>query len=94
MKTIYKYPLILKDRQQIELPTSAKFLSLQVQNSTPTMWCMVDTDDLESIKSTYMASIYIFGTGQEVTCSDDYTFLGTVQQGSYVWHVFTPHHIN
>lgn len=90
MKTIYKYPLILKERQQIELPTSAKFLSLQVQDGTPTIWCMVDT----SMQSTYMASVYIFGTGHEVTCSEDCTFLGTVQQGSYVWHVFTPHHIN
>ena len=93
MKVIYKYPLILKDRQQIKLPTSAKFLSLQVQNGMPVIWCMIDTDDLEVFLSVWNVSIYIFGTGNEVTCSDNCKFLGTVQLDSLVWHVFTPNNI-
>lgn len=91
MKTIYKYKLILEDRQQVRLPMSARFLSVQLQHGELTMWCLIDTEDIcGSIHSVGNKFIYIYGTGQEVTCSDSCHFLGTVQQGNLVLHLFSP----
>lgn len=82
MLTIHKYPVRVAEQQIIEVPQGSKFLSAQLQNGEPTLWFMVDTN---SEKLPY--EVIIVGTGHPVptNCTD---FLGSVQQGMYVWHIF------
>lgn len=42
MKTIYKYPLDVTDRQVIAMPEDAEILTVQVQNGKPMLWAVVD----------------------------------------------------
>jgi len=83
MKVIHKFPLKLTDSQQIKMPERAEILSVQMQGGVPCIWAQVDTDyDLET------RLFYIYGTGHRM---DDFAvmkFIGTVQEGQFVWHVF------
>lgn len=82
MKTIYKYTLDLKDKQQIELPLDADILSVQVQAEKICLWAKVSST-LPKEKRT----IYIYVTGTEIE-KDNSSYVGTVQDGIYVWHIF------
>lgn len=84
MKTVYKYPLLLEDRQLLSLPFGAKPLTVQLQNDALCLWALVDTDtDAESVPY-YFA---VCGTGHPVPAGD-WDYLTTVQQGPFVWHIF------
>lgn len=86
MKTIWKYPLRITDAQSINIPEGAQFLSAQIQNGTLTVWALVD-----SAVRLRPAYIYVVGTGNAVPDAvelDRATFLSTVQQGPFVWHIF------
>ena len=83
MKTIYKYTLDLKDKQQIELPLDAEILSVQKQDVNICLWAKV-TNTFPKKK----VDIYIYGTGTEIN-EDNLDYTGTVQDGIYIWHVFT-----
>lgn len=82
MKKIYKYELLLQDEQVVQIPHKPQILSVQIQKGIICVWALVDT--------TYSDVAYIFeiiGTGNPV---DNFIreYLGTVQDGSMVWHVF------
>ena len=83
-KKIYKYTLEVLDRQLIEMPVGARILSLQQQGSTVCIWAIV-----EEGQPIDKRVFYIFGTGHTlpdfINKSD---FIGTVQTGPLVWHVF------
>lgn len=86
MKTILKYPLAITDRQTITTKACAKFLSVQVQNDTPCLWLLVETDMPDE-----QIRLRIHGTGHEVYESENLDcFLGTIQlnDGQLVLHVF------
>ena len=89
MKTIYKYPLQLLDTQEVKLPKWCTPLSAQMQNGEIVMWALVDT--AEPLVS---AMVTIIGTGDENIPHSFYVgrehnlFLGTLQDRSFVWHVF------
>lgn len=81
MKKVLKYPLILEDEQHIDMPLGAEILTLQLQRDQPYVWALVDT------KNHYRAkTIYTVGTGRPVP--EDSFYIGTYQQGLFVWHVF------
>jgi hypothetical protein len=61
MKTIWKYPLHLIDKQTVNMPKGAEILTVQIQNGTITMWALVDPESVK-IKRT----IEIFGTGHPI----------------------------
>lgn len=94
MRTIWKYPLGITDRQVVRMPRDAEILSVQVQGRHLCLWAMVDGDSpLED------RSIRIFGTGNPIddwvgNPIDEYddigrfVFVGTAQMGPFVWHVF------
>ena len=42
MKRIYKYQLIVTDRQDVQLPEGAEILTIQTQVDTPCLWALVD----------------------------------------------------
>lgn len=83
-KTIHKFRLQLTDSQTLQLPSSAKPLSVQIQAGQICLWAEVDCD-LEENKDVVIS---IVPTGYEVPPGAVY-YLGTVQaEGNYVWHVY------
>lgn len=83
MNKIYKYSLNTNiPRFNLELPAQAKILSFQVQNTIPTIWVLVDTEN------TYVTrSFEIYGIGHIINNTFE-NYIGTVQVGNYVWHLF------
>ena len=86
MKTIYKYPLEITDRQVIEIPAGSEILSAQMQRGQLCLWVLVHTYEAPRHRD-----VYIFGTGNPIPQGFDRgycLFVGTVQQGPLVWHIF------
>ena len=84
MKTIWKYPLVLGQRQTICIPKGFKILTVQEQHGVICLWAeVIPPSQLENV------IIKVVGTGHaEVTDVDEY--LGTVQtnSGLFVWHIY------
>ena len=89
MITIYKYPLVLKDDQTIDLPVNHKVLSVGCDgNNQLCIWVQVESDD-------YVVPVhfYVIGTGNPMPYYK-VDFLGTVRQNStalrtvFMWHIF------
>lgn len=80
---IFKYPLEIMDND-IAMPIDSKILSVGEQNGKLFMWAMVNDQSPTGIRR-----ITVVGTGWELKNSmARRSFLGTVQVGEYVWHVF------
>ncbi len=83
MKQIYKYKHVaVAINITLNIPEDAKFLSLQMQNSFLCFWFLVNPENHK--KRRYFR---IFGTGWDFDDSH-LEYIGTVQDGSFVWHVF------
>lgn len=82
---IYKYPLEVTDRQDVEMPQGAKILSVQTQGEVVCLWALVDKQ-----REIVRRKIRILGTGHEHEESYTSGYIGTTQQanGALVWHVF------
>lgn len=83
MRTIYKYPLQLTGSQMLTLPSSARFLSVQLQGDQLCLWAEVNTG-IGGVKDTVIS---IVGTGHVIPPGAVH-YLGTVQQDQFVWHVY------
>lgn len=83
-KTVWKYELTVKDVNHLEIPKGGKILTLQVQNDTPCIWILVDS---EAEKETRRFGL--IGTGH-FTRHENIEYVGTFQMyhGNLVWHVF------
>lgn len=82
---IWKYELEITDVQFITIPMiRLHFLSAQMQNGKLCVWVkgMPVKDDAKRV------TFYIYGTGLTVDDDDIKEYIGTVQDGSMVWHVF------
>lgn len=80
---VYKYPLDLKEYNDIEMPWGAKILSFQVQEGIPCIWALVDATHTKVNRRFRVA-----GTGHNI---DDNIkeFIGTIQMpNGLVWHLF------
>ena len=82
MKTVWKYPLVITDRQSVRAPKGALPLTVQLQGGTITLW--MEVDPKAPLEDHYF---YVVGTGNEVP-EKAMLFVGTVQMLPYVWHVF------
>lgn len=81
MNTIWKFQLTNE-----ETPIEAyviEFLTVQMQNGQPCVWAIVDPD-----RPPKKYVIRIIGTGWECRKIDASKYIGTVQNGLYVWHCF------
>lgn len=78
---IYKYPLAVCYKQELIIPSTHKILSAQVQHDVVCIWAAVDPSS-----PTVAKTILICGTGHQVPTGA--YFIGTVQTGNYVWHIF------
>lgn len=81
MKTVHKYELLRQAEQEIGTRAGASFLSAQMQRGIICVWAIV-----EDTGRTVSRRIYIVGTGQDVP--PHIGFIGTVQDGLFVWHIF------
>jgi hypothetical protein len=83
MRVIHKYPLS-SPWQAINMPRMAQIIAVQTQRSNICLWAMFDAADAEQLEERVFA---IHGTGRiEIEARE--TYVGTVQQGPYAWHVF------
>ena len=92
MKRIYKYEF---KKGSVEMPIGAKILSIQDQDhrlhifqddrldDRLHIWALVDTDAEYEFR--YFT---IVGTGHDFPEADDYTYINTIQDRSFVWHIF------
>lgn len=84
-RNIFKYILKETDCQRVSMPRGAKLLSVDVQRGSLCLWAIVAPDEPHKERI-----IFIYGTGHPFPDEDDcpQMFLGTVQQGQLVWHIF------
>lgn len=84
MRTIYKFPLAVTDEQQIEMPRGSRFLGVETQGGVLYLWAIVETENPR-----YRHAFYVVGTGNPLPVDAvESTYLGTVDEGPFVWHVF------
>ncbi len=81
---IWKFNLKVQEEQIIETPENAEILDVQMQDGQPVMWIICDPKAPK-----IEVKINMHGTGWTIdnNRSNDH-YLGTVQQGSIVWHYF------
>jgi hypothetical protein len=85
MKTIYKYPLAIRDEQEIPMPGNPVQFKVGLDPAGELCcWALVDPSEEMKPKR-----FFVVGTGHPVP-ADAYIWIGTVQQGRFMWHVFTP----
>ena len=82
---IYKYPLEITDEQHVAMPRGAKLLSVQVQRGVCCLWALVNEKFSKDLD--YARAIHIVGTGNPTDITDE-PFIGMVQMGQFMWHVF------
>ncbi len=85
MKTIYKYPLVVADKQTIEISDDFQMCCIQTQHENPCLWIGVNTEAQKT-----KVIIRMFGTGHEIPSDIDLEYIGTFQlnYGELVFHVF------
>ncbi len=83
-KTIWKYPIEIRDSQIVKMPKGSKILSAQFQLDVLCLWAMVDAAEQEKEDR----HIHIFGTGQWLTEPAVFRLIATAQRCPMVWHVF------
>lgn len=81
MHTIYKYTLS-KNCTNLVMPTGAKILSVQQQGTRIVFWAMIDPA-MPPVTRTFR----VLETGEYFEV-EGVLYIGTVQEGLYVWHIF------
>ena len=82
--TIWKYPLEIKDLQQLQVPRGGKVLSCgRDPNGQICVWILVYPERPKHIRA-----FRIFGTGNPFEAPDMHTFIGSIADGPFMWHVF------
>lgn len=77
---IYKYPIEIKDTQNILMPFDANVISVQVQNGVICLWAEAEHETKAG------RTFYVVGTGHERP--EDAMYIGTVQMPPFVWHIY------
>lgn len=82
--TIWKFPLTL-GVDVLDMPKSAKVLTVQTQGETPCLWALVDTN-----APTERRSFRTFGTGHKIPDNEKLDYICTYQLdgGQFIFHVF------
>lgn len=84
-RVIFKTPVNfgLDGRTVVELPRGARALSLQVQRGVPCVWWICDPDAPRETRA-----LVVRGTGEPFSLLSASLYVGTWQDGNYVWHLF------
>lgn len=83
MKTTWKFPLLIQDEQEIQMPIDAEILCVQTQGGSPCLWALVD-DEVR----TAARHIHIRGTGHSCRGVGEYISTFQMYDGALVYHVF------
>lgn len=85
MKTVYKYPLAVTDRQWVPMPRGAQVLKVAMQGDVLTAWALVDTAAEPAPRE-----FLVFGTGNpcEIPTHRPYAYIDSVFDSPFVWHVW------
>lgn len=84
MKTIHKVQIRLDDDWQGVKMLPGAVVKVGEQGGIPTLWSLVDTSD-----SLVIRHFAITGTGHPIP--EGGWYLGTYQDGPFVWHVWEQH---
>lgn len=68
--------------REIAMPEKAEILTVQMQNDEITLWAICDPEAKKVTRK-----FDIVGTGWAYNFADK-KYIGTVQDGAYVWHLF------
>ncbi len=84
-QAIWKFPLGIADRQDINMPRNAAILCCQVQHGVACLWVVCDKDATDSV----LRRIEILGTGHPMDeCNRGYIDTFQLDDGRLVFHVF------
>lgn len=86
MKRIYKYNLEVLPHgheQRLDLPIGFKILSVQNQHNLITLWAEVNAENIDKPRR-----FRVFGTGWSIIDNEGFEYIGTVQIGGLVWHIY------
>lgn len=83
MKTIWKFPLVIDARQDVEMPSGAEILSCAEQDGRIVVWALVTPGAAPITRRFEM-----FWTGDAVPNFARRRFLATVPIGRHIHHVF------
>lgn len=78
---IYKYNIT---DTAIAVTKFYKILDVQLQNSVPVIWILIDKD----VAKTELIHLELFSTGENFEYSEHREYIRTFQQGLFVWHLF------
>lgn len=81
MRTIWKFPLVFRDKQVISMPDKAHILTVQMQDDTLCLWALISPD-----KPMRQRVIQMYDTGEPAR--DAGVYIATIQYDSQVIHVF------
>lgn len=82
MKTIWKFPLELKDLQNISIPEGAEILHCAIQSGGVFLWAIVDPS-----LPLQRREIEMIGTGNPIP-EEERRYISTIIDGALVWHIF------
>lgn len=88
MRTIYKYPLKITDRQV--LPIKGLMSALHVgldADQQPCIWCEVEVGESGFAQIETPLTIYIIGTGKPIPV-DHVVYFSSFVMGPFVWHIY------
>lgn len=83
MAVIWKFPLHMIGGELL-MPKRAKVLKVALQHGVLTLWVLVDPKETATQRRLFA----VYGTGHEIDDTARMTYLDTVFDGSFVWHVF------
>jgi hypothetical protein len=90
-KTIWKFTIPKPKHDSpvvsIKMPVNAEILTVQMQNDIPQIWAECNPKAEREERQ-----FVVMGTGwpnaEVVDLDEDFTYIGTVQDGAFVWHIY------
>lgn len=79
-RTIWKFQVTATE---VLMPWDAEVCTFQFQNGVPCIWAIVDPGASKVVRR-----FQIFGTGHEIPALNEGCYVGTAQEGPFVWHLF------
>lgn len=88
MSVIYKYLLdILKTVTHV-MPEGTKTLHVGMQEGNLVLWAHTNLERLGHEGAKEVRTFRCYGTGQPIQDQVPTEYIGTVQDGPFVWHIF------
>lgn len=81
--SIWKWEIPITSHFSLPMPKGARVLSVQMQNGAPVVWAEVSQDAAREARS-----FHVVGTGTPLPMGVSLKYVGTIQQGHYVWHLY------